>query len=60
LRRPAVVPTPAFGPKLLLGAELAASLLNDSQRVLPARLTESGFAHAHPDLEGALRSLLGR
>lgn len=60
LHRPAVVPVPSFGPRLLLGRELADSLLRDSQRVLPARLTESGFTHAHPDLEAALRALLSR
>lgn len=60
LHRPSFLPTPAFGPKLLLGAELASSLLNDSQRVVPQRLAESGFEHAHPELEGALRALLGR
>ncbi len=60
LRRPAILPTPSFGPKLLLGAELADTLLNDSQRVLRARLRESGFEHVHPPHAGALRALLGR
>ena len=60
LKRPSFLPTPSFGPKLVLGAELADTLLNDSQRVVPAVLQSSGFAHAHPELEGALRSLLGR
>ena len=60
LHRPAVLPTPAFGPRLLLGRELADTLLNESQRVLPNRLTESGFIHSHPDLEGALTALCGR
>jgi hypothetical protein len=27
---------------------------------VPTRLIESGFEHAHPLLEGALRALLGR
>ncbi|MEA3018720.1 MAG: uncharacterized protein QOI47_244, partial [Actinomycetota bacterium] len=60
LHRPSVLPTPAFGPRLLLGRELASSLLFDSQRVLPARLVVSGFAHEHPQLEGALRDMLNR
>lgn len=60
LHRPAVIPTPSFGPRLLLGKELAASLLQDSQRVMPQRLTASGFTFAHPQLEGALQSLVGR
>ena len=60
LKRPSFLPTPAFGPKLLLGSELANTLLNDSQRVLPERLHTSGFEHAHPELDGALRALLGK
>ena len=60
LKRPSFLPTPSFGPKLLLGNELADTLLNDSQRVVPERLRTSGFEHAHPHLEGALRALLGR
>lgn len=58
LHRPAVIPTPSFGPRLLLGRELADALLQDSQRVMPHRLTESGFGFAHPQLEDALRSLV--
>lgn len=58
LKRPTVLPTPSFGPKLLLGRELADALLHDSQRVLPAVLQSCGFSFSHPDLEGALRSLL--
>lgn len=60
LRRPAVVPTPAFGPRLLLGRELADSLLEDSQRVIPKRLLDTGFEHEHPELESALRAILDR
>ncbi len=60
LKRPAVLPIPAFGPKLLLGGELADSLLFTGQRVLPGVLQTDGYAFAHPTLEGALRALLGR
>jgi NAD dependent epimerase/dehydratase family enzyme len=60
LKRPAILPVPSFGPKLLLGAELAQNLLFDGQRVVPAVLESSGYRFAHPDLETALRSLLGR
>lgn len=60
LRRPAIVPVPSFGPKLLLGAELAQNLLFDGQRVVPKVLLDDGFGFSSPDLEGALRSLLGR
>jgi uncharacterized protein (TIGR01777 family) len=60
LRRPAVVPIPSFGPKLLLGAELANNLLFSGQKVLPTRLVNEGFSFAHEDLETALRALLGK
>lgn len=58
LHRPAVLPTPSFGPRLLLGRELADTLLNESERVLPAVLQSSGFTHSHPDLDTALRAIL--
>ena len=58
LHRPSVLPVPAFGPKLVRGAQLAQELLFASQRVMPATLTESGFAFSHPELEGALTAVL--
>ena len=60
LRRPALLPVPAFGPKLLLGGELADALLFTGQRVIPAALSASGFEFAHPTLEIALRALLNK
>jgi uncharacterized protein len=60
LKRPAVLPVPSFGPKLLLGAELANALLFTGQRVVPSVLTSAGFTFQHPTLEAALRSLLER
>jgi uncharacterized protein (TIGR01777 family) len=60
LHRPAFLPIPSFGPKLLLGGELADNLLFTGQRVLPAMLQRSGFVFGHPTLETALRSLMGR
>lgn len=60
LKRPTVLPIPSFGPKLLLGRELADALLFTGQRVLPARLGASGYAFQHASLEVALRALLAR
>ena len=60
LKRPALFPVPAFGPRILLGGELADALLFTGQRVLPERLEASGYQFAHRDLESALRSLLSR
>ncbi len=60
LHRPAVLPVPGFGPKLLLGSELAKALLLDGQRVRSSRLASDGFRFADPEIEPALRSALGR
>jgi hypothetical protein len=59
LRRPTVLSVPAFAARLALG-EMADSLLLASARVEPARLAASGYAFRYPELEGALRHLLGK
>jgi uncharacterized protein len=60
LRRPAVLPVPGFGPRLLLGDEGDRELARASQRVLPQRLLAAGHQYRYPDLESALRHCLGR
>ena len=60
LERPAVVPVPAFGPRLLLGKEMANALLFESQNIVPNVLTASGYTFAHLDLETGLRAVLGK
>ena len=61
LGRPTILPIPKFGPKLLLGGELAENLLFSGQKVLPGVLeADAGFEFRHPDLATALRHLLGR
>ncbi|HTM84886.1 MAG TPA: TIGR01777 family oxidoreductase [Mycobacterium sp.] len=60
LRRPALVPVPASGLRLLLGAHGARELAFAGQRVVPARLHRAGHRFRHPDLNSALRHLLGR
>jgi uncharacterized protein (TIGR01777 family) len=54
VRRPAIFRAPQFALKLALGEEMASELLLISQRVLPARLLESGFTFNHPELEPLL------
>ena len=54
------MPIPSFGPKLLLGGELAESLLFTGQRVLPAALLAAGYRFEHPTLDVALRALLAK
>jgi uncharacterized protein (TIGR01777 family) len=51
LHRPAVLPAPAFALRLVLG-EFAGEILA-SQRVLPARLLESGFTFHHQTVDQA-------
>ncbi|MCV7441750.1 TIGR01777 family protein [Mycobacterium paraense] len=60
LRRPAVLPVPSLGPRLLLGEQGARELARASQRALPHRLAAAGHRFRRPDLDGALRHLLGR
>lgn len=60
LNRPTFLPIPAFGPKLVVGSELAETLVFESQRVTPPKLLAAGYEFAHPDLETALRAVLGR
>jgi uncharacterized protein (TIGR01777 family) len=60
LGRPTFLPTPSFGPKLVLGAELAQALLYTSARVLPTALIDSGYTFRHATIDEALTGLLGR
>lgn len=60
LKRPAILPIPKFGPKLLLGAELAEALLFTGQRVMPVELQKSGFTFQHSTIDVALRALLNK
>ena len=56
LRRPAFFRVPAFALRML--GDFSHELL-DSKRVLPAAATEHGFGFQFPELEPALRNLLG-
>jgi uncharacterized protein (TIGR01777 family) len=58
LTRPAIVPVPAMALELMYG-EMARATLLSGQRVLPKALVRTGFVHAHPTLEQALRFELG-
>jgi uncharacterized protein (TIGR01777 family) len=60
LGRPSFLPIPSFGPKLLLGSELADNLLFAGQRVTPAVLERSAYDFRHPTLEVALRAVLDK
>lgn len=58
LKRPAVLPAPGFGLKLLLGSEFAQEVLLASQRVVPTKLEASGFEFNHPDIHEALKAIV--
>lgn len=60
LRRPALLPVPGFGPRLLLGEEGARELATADQRVVPWALLDRGHRFRRPDLESSLRHQLGR
>ena len=55
LRRPALVPAPAFAVRLALGE--FGNVVLKGQRVLPRRLLAEGFRFAYPRIEGALAAL---
>ncbi|MFE4172369.1 TIGR01777 family oxidoreductase [Streptomyces sp. NPDC056909] len=54
LRRPTLFPVPAVALRAVLG-DLSQDVLG-SQRVLPARLLESGFTFAFPTIDEAIRA----
>lgn len=58
LRRPAMLPAPGFAVRAILG-EFANEVL-EGQRVVPQRLLDGGYVFRHPELEPALRHVLGR
>ena len=60
LHRPAMLPVPALGPRILLGQQGARELALANQRVHPARLRQGEHRFRQPDLDSALRHLLGR
>lgn len=57
LRRPAFLPAPGFAVRLAMG-EMGSVVLT-GQRVIPQALMRAGFSFQFPELEGALRDLLG-
>lgn len=58
IHRPAVVPAPAFGLRLLLGREMADETALASAWVTPARLSAAGYGFRHVTLEAALAHYL--
>jgi uncharacterized protein (TIGR01777 family) len=59
LHRPAVLPVPSFGPRILLGAQGARELAEADQRVVPTKLQTLGHRFRHPAVDAALAHQLG-
>ena len=59
LRRPALLPAPALGIRLLFG-EKGEEVLLAGQRALPARLLDAGFEFSAPTIDVALARALAR
>jgi uncharacterized protein (TIGR01777 family) len=59
LSRPSWLPLPAMAARLMFG-EMAQELLLGGAAVLPRALLDSGYSFTHPELEPALRAMLGR
>jgi uncharacterized protein len=60
LRRPAVLPVPPVALRLIFGREAAQDAMLSGTRLTPARLLEAGFKFQYPELEPALRHVLGQ
>jgi uncharacterized protein (TIGR01777 family) len=59
LKRPTILPMPAFAARLVFG-QMADELLLASARVVPKKLEEAAYRFQYPELEGALRHVLPR
>lgn len=55
--RPSFMPAPKFMLRLVLGQ--VAGLVTAGQRVLPRQAQELGYSYRFPEIEGALKDLLG-
>jgi len=58
LHRPAVLPAPAFGLKILFG-EMSEILL-EGQRAIPKKLLNAGYEFKYPDVRPALEDVIER
>ena len=59
LKRPAILPLPAFVVKLLMG-EMGEELLLSGQRVVPAKITDAGYSFTYGMLKPALADVLNK
>jgi uncharacterized protein len=57
LHRPSFLPAPAFALRLMLGE--VAGVVTTGQRVVPRRASALGYSFQFPDIDGALKDILG-
>jgi uncharacterized protein (TIGR01777 family) len=57
LHRPSFMPAPGFMIKLVLGE--FGSVILEGQRVIPRRLLDNGFIFQYPDIDKALKGVVG-
>ena len=57
MKRPTILPFPAFAVNLLFG-EMGQEMLLGGVRAVPTKLEESGFEFLHPTIEKAVQSAL--
>jgi uncharacterized protein len=58
LHRPAILPIPGFAVEIKFGKEFG-KVAQGGQRVIPKRTEELGYAFKYPEIDGALRNLVG-
>jgi hypothetical protein len=56
--RPSFIPVPEFAFRTMFGE--VATVVVDGQRVIPKRLQDLGFKFQFPELEPAIRNILGK
>ena len=59
LKRPAFFPAPKFAVTAMCGSEVA-DFVTASLRVMPRRALDKGYTFRFPELEPALRDLVGK
>lgn len=60
LHRPAVLPVPRFGPRVLFNKQGVDEFVMAGERMSSERIRDWGYRFAYPDLEDALRHVLAR
>ena len=58
LHRPTLATVPGFALSAVVGREMAGEMLLGGQRVLPAKLQQSGYVFRYPDVESGLGAAL--